>query len=556
VWSADIAFSPSEHAREDLTVFSASFTQARQEAGIIEIECLYPACGFLTSSRWGILSVEKDGVAVEVARGEIVGFPLALTGQTVRVQLICRRPGHVELVDEIFASRDSEVPAELEDVDTPRRTEAYLLDEVYHDPVSLMPSLEPIAGSAPPVLTLYGEGAAPGQSEIFGLSAEITDAPSATCTVECQVDFEQLVYGKINAAAEISALPAGERTTFTPNALIDAAKNISLDGGYELLSASLETTPLVPLEIFTSARTVDPATCVVTRAKRVSMQEYRIDGVDLEVMVQAVQPRRERFRVSVAPLLLPFGGEADAEEIVYLTDAERRAETVKVMSYSPRPGSLVQFSKRGVGASIFTSGGAYRASIHDITDALVRRAARTAIERAHCVQLTIDTSAETAISLTLKDRIRIIDARLPAGIATGKITGIELTFGQTDSARIVIACPVSDSIDVDAVDIQYSAQEVLPEFVIDTTSTLQAVSAGDESELVLECALIDAGDVQRDEIDGTTETSVIADPEAAVPKTGLTLSLRDLTPVDVDTLDEAVISFAPVAVILPEGIRL
>lgn len=555
-WSADVAFDPVAHATEDLTVFSAKFTQARQEAGIIEIECLYPAGGFLTSNRWGILSVEIDGVPVEVARGEIVGFPLALAGQTVRVQMICRRPSHVEEVDDLFASRNAEVPVELEDIDIARRTEAYLLDEIYHDPRTLIASLEPIAGNAPPVLTLCGEGAAPGQSQIFALSAEITDAPSTKCVVECQVDFEQLIYGKFNAAAELSALPASERTTFTPNALADAAKNIALDGGYELLSSSIETSPLLPLTVYTSARTVDPATCVVTKAARVNMMEHQIVDLHLDVLAQAVQPRRERFRVSVAPLLLPFGGEADAEEIVYLTDAEKRAETVQVLSYEPRPGSLVQFFKRGVGASIFTSGGAYRETVQDIVDALVRRAARTAIERAHCVQLTIDTTAEVAISLTLKDRVRVTDARLPAGVATGKIVGLEVEFGQSDRGRIVLACPVSDSIDVHEAEIQYSSMSVLPGFSIDTTSNLEAVRNGSAPALVDSFSLIDAGDVQRAEIDGTTETYVIADPEDAVSKTGIMLHLRDLSPSDVENLDEAVIEFAPVSLILPEGIRL
>jgi hypothetical protein len=191
VASPSVAFDPASHAAEDLTVFKASVSQARQECAIISLECLYPEGGLL-SDRWGILSIERGGVAVEIARGQINGFPAAFAGQRVQVELICRRTDHVTAVDELFAARDAEVPDVLVDSNVMRRTEAYLLDEVYHDKLTLTPTLEPIAGAEAPALTLYGEGAAAGQSQIMGIDIEITDAPVEAVTIDLECFFEEL----------------------------------------------------------------------------------------------------------------------------------------------------------------------------------------------------------------------------------------------------------------------------------------------------------------------------------------------------------------------------
>lgn len=559
VASATTPFDPEAHAVEELTIFSASVSQGRQEAAIVTIECEYPEGGLFGGPRWGMLSAEIDGTVMLLARGEIVVFPMALAGQTVRIEMICRRSDHTAAVDALFASRNPEVPSELVDIEVERRTEGWILDEVYHDPQTLTPSLQPIAGNEAPLNIVFGEGSESGTSNVLSIRAEITDAPPSFAELELEAYLEQRRYAVFNAAGRFGAVEGALRRTLTPNALRDAITSASTDGGYEILSGNLETSLHQTHEVYISEKVVDPTSCVITqKAGKAEVDEYSIDSLEIDTLVQAVQPRREYLKVRVTPELQALGGESDITETLYMSDADARAQSIQVLSYNPGNGVGVrQFSKRGVSASLFSSGGAFRESCSDIVAALATRAARQLIEAAHCVELTIATTAETAMSVTLKDRVRINDVRLPAGYAIGKVVGIDYTLSETDSGQIMLACPISaDATGRNEVELVMPAPDIDITSPIVTTATMAALISGDPYTMTTSFALSDTAEDQLTPISGTTEEIVIEDPESRIPKTGIEIEFRDLQPMDADDVEPTRMAYAPITLRLPEGIQL
>lgn len=556
VTDPDVEFDPDIHALEDLTVFGVRVSHARRECAIISLDCLYPEGGLLGSARWGILSIERGGVPHEIARGQISGFPLALAGQTVSVDLMCRRSDHIEKVDALFAARNSEVPVELMDMSVARRTEAFILDEVYHDRRTLNPSLEPIAGGAAPALTLYGEGSDPDQSRILSMSIQITDTPASRITVRTEAHFEEQAWGQFDAASpHFASIDPARQLTYTPEALRNSMSAVQLDGGFERLASGIETVQLAgSMTVFTTQRGVDPRSCNVIHSKKVQFPEHRIDSMSLECAVSALQPRREILEITVESGIVGYSGEMSAlDETIYVADMEARARTARVMSYQTGRGRPVQFVRRGVAPSVFSSGGDFRESCTDIAEAIARYGARQLIERAHCIQIVVSVPAEDILDIDLRDRVRIVDVRLPGGQAVGKVAGWDIEIGETAVGQLVLACPISsgsgDTASVDVSDIR-----VVGDISIDSTPTLDAVKTGDAFALVTRFELVDAAPEQIDAIGGSTPDEPIPDPETQIPQTGVLVEFVDLVPTDYDVLDPTRVRLADFPLTLPQGI--
>lgn len=554
----DVTFSAVDHAREDLVVLKVAVSQARQEAAIIELETLYPAGGLLGGDRYGILSADVNGTIVEIARGEIVGFPVALAGETVRVELICRRSDHAQLVDDLFATRSDEVPPEIEDINSPRRAEGYILDEVYHDRRTLTPTLEPISGQGAPAAVLYGEGAAAGQSEILSMSIEITDAPARSVMIEADVNFTEVAWGKVDLGSQLTIMvPDADRATYTPNALANAVRGITLDGGYELLASSLETQESTRLTVHSKAQRTDPATCAIIPSEKTHFRKHIITDLKIEALVTASQPRSEILRVSVEPSLAPFGGEVSETEYLSLGDCETRARTIHSFTYFPTQTSSISMSRLGVGRSIFASGGQFRSSCRDIYDALIKRAARIAIERAHCVRLTVETTAEVVLGLDLRDRVEVRDVRLPGGVATGKIVGWDIEINNAAIGRLVLAVPISGRRGSnDAAAVSDAAPVFRTAVNGATTAAMSAVRNSTDAYFVERLEIIDAAPEQEAALAGSTATSPIEEPDKQLPRSGIAISLADLSPTELESLRKTELETVAVSVTLPDGISL
>lgn len=574
---AGVAFSPVTHAREDLVVFSASISQVRGDAASITIEYLRPDGGLRAGPRWGILSAEIGGVVKELARGEIKVTPLALIGKTMTVELVCRAAKASMLVDDLFRSQDHLVPRHVDPTDDARRSEPYLLSDVYHDPRTLVPSLDPIAGSAAPVLTLHGAGADPDVATILDLSISLTDAAVDEVTLTEITDFRQDLWRRVDLGGAISDVPLAERATYTPEGLRSSVAGISMDGGYELKGATVEYTPLVPLKVYTTARKVDPFTCIVRAADYVEYPLMKIDDLFLNTFINAVQDRRERLSVPIEVRVADIGGAVQLTESAALSDADSLARISYSLNYSVyRPNPLIPGAvltttytthRRGVADSIWMSGGAMRATCIPSLTAMIRRAARVAVERAHCVQLTVSTHDIRALGITLKDRVRIVDARLTGGQAVGKVVGLGIEIGTSAITTITLACPVSDPDDLSAAD--GTGPDGLAELVISTafesadptpyTEALNAVSSGVAGGLVESMALVDGVVEQTAACGGTgdgPDDIQIEDPELKMPVSGLSMTLRDLSPVSIDELGIRDLLLQPTILRLPEGITI
>src|SRR5690606_36298028 len=96
-------------------------------------------------------------------------------------------------------------------------------------------------------------------------------------------------------------------------------------------------------------------------------------------------------------------------------------------------------------------------------------------------------------SLTLKDRVRIYDARLPGGVAVGKVDGLEFDFSNAAIASISLMCPVSDPAQLSSLAVGVGTDGLAKVLVnstissadlIENTDILDAVGAGNGAALV------------------------------------------------------------------------
>lgn len=586
VETAGESFNPAIHARNDHVVIGAAFSQTRGQAGAINAKILYPEGGLLAGPRWGILSVEVDGVVKQVARGELVGFPLSLAGSEIDIELACKGPTASQQADAAFASVSHMVPDHVEPSNHPRRAEPYILADAYLDPRSLDVTLDPIAGSAAPALTLYGEGADPDVSTILSIDIEIADSPVDEVLLTETTDFAEHVFNAVDLGDALVSIPADKRATFTPIALEDSVSKITLDGGYQMLSSSIEySIHAEKLKVYTKKKRVDPFTCIITPAEFVEYPRNNISDLRINALVEAVQDRRETLRMPVRPAISHFGGSVQVTETSSLSNAGALAETTHSITYQTKRtnygiggGQLTTthwITRYGVAGSIWRSGGAVRATCVPSLEAMARRAARVAVERAHCVELTIETIDPAALDLTLKDRVRIYDIRLPGGTAVGKVTTIEKNFnGAAAIVRMVLSCPVSDpdQLSTGLFGVNGLAEIIVPSafssvMPIPYTNQMLAVIDGRAQYLVEHIELIDGIEEQLEEMGETDPRDhQIEIPESKMPETGIALRLADLSPASPDSLGPNPVNPAdprgpifvlePVIVRLPEGISL
>ena len=116
-------------------VFEASFTHREEETTVVMVDYELGSLGrFEAGLPFGILCGVTGQAMQILARGEVIGYPVGLAGDTVTVQVICRRPEHVEQVDAAWAEVSSFVPTALENTNAARRAESYIPKMIYHIP--------------------------------------------------------------------------------------------------------------------------------------------------------------------------------------------------------------------------------------------------------------------------------------------------------------------------------------------------------------------------------------------------------------------------------------
>lgn len=556
----------------DLTVFSVAFEHRFGEAATVDVECLYPETGLLSGPRWAVVSVEVDGVEHELARGQIVGHPVALPGEPVALELICRRPDHVDQVDEIYAPFDVQVPPPVIPANRRRRAADFLPVDPYIDPVSLEASLDSVTGDLPPVRDLVGYQGGDGTGDILSFDMQITETPATEVQVEAECYFTERRARVLN----LFRPEGGPWDTLTPNALRDSMRQPVLDGpGYQFLYSELETDVVTTFGVLAEAEYTDPETCVVTPALIEDVPLNRITGGRMDFLVTAEQPRRERLRVRIQPVLQDIGGGEVVKESVSLGNVENYLLTNTPYSFRTDSGFVTTKVARTVekSAAFTGSGGAgvrlVNAELLDVVTALYARAATIATRRAHCVELALELPASAVLGLTLKDRVRVLDSRLTGGVATGKITGISLNFGSSEVAQLTVSCPISDP----AFTVPPGAVEG-PQVVIEPTyhaslasdppmtTIMSALSVSPPlvSEIVEEFVFESVAQDQIAEIasgvvgEFNPEPAELPDPLSRVTTTTYRIELVDGDPLAADELGLYSVTLDPGQVYLPEGI--
>ncbi|KIN72675.1 hypothetical protein [Sulfitobacter guttiformis] len=563
-------------ATDDVIILGAAFSQIKGDSGTINITAIMPEAG-IPSAQFGTLSLEINGTLTPIARGQLMRVPLRLAGQQVELELVCRGANNTQRIDNLFKAKNDEVPEGVEPSLDARRTAPYLLSDVYVDPITHTPSLDPIAGSAAPAVTLYGEGADPDVSTVLGLDIDLTEVPIDEIELTETTEFRHQEWAKVDLGDAFSiSVPEAERGTYTPLALKDALATITLDGGYRLLSTNAEFRATAPMRVYTDKKRVDPFTCIITKPEFVEYPLNEIEEMTIEAIVEAVQDRQETLRVDVRAAIQQIGGVSQVTEETSIQNAEKLAETTSSYSYKTyreNPGigggTLTRthwITRYGVNSSVWSRSGEFNPECSASLRAMVRRAARIAIERAHCVTLTAQTFDTAAMTLTLKDRVRIYDARLPSGVAVGKVTGIEVSMvDQASLVTLSLSCPVSDPESLstapgggpDGLASVQINEDITSMSNIVHPPAISAVIGRDASYMVEQMELID-GQVEQELKMGLTDERFvqIEFPDAEMPKTGFSMDLGDLSPVPVENIPPVTIRMGDTIINLPEGITL
>lgn len=568
-------------------VFEASFTHREEEAAVVTVDYPLGNLGsFEAGLPYGILCGVTGQTMQILARGEVIGYPVGLAGDTVTVQVICRRPEHIEQVDEVWAEVSSFVPAALENTSAPRRAESYVPKIIYHDPVSLDPRLMPVEGEGDPVV-IYGEGAAMGTSHVLSIRSDVAEAPAASITLAADAVFDERKTDQIDMGVDYGA------NTATPKAFRQAMMSLSIQSPEFFL---LRRTPVVAgftgYPYTRKKATIDPITCLI-RPKEVASASVITYDLPLTTAVTVTQRRREAPEIEVTPLIWSLGGASHLHYDVPIYDPEDMG--AHEVAYSYQTGQVKNIAGNEVatvGVARFKNvtrtlfAGSEGPKNLEVLHALTGQAVKEAVIRAHCVRLMIDLTAEAMTGLRVGGRVRIFDMRLPGGRATGKIIALAQDWGSSSTGYIEVACPISDpnavpsgpdithEIGADGGLIRvFGTYEVPEDLEIPTSPTLVALEQRDHNAFIDEISVSDLfafdeeADTQRKEIDAITEAndanpslgdvktegSDVTDIERLITTTSLSVSFSMPPAEDDIDLMTARYTIGRIQVVLPEG---
>lgn len=568
-------------------VFNAAFTHREEEAAVITVD--YPLSNigsFEAGLPYGILCGVTDQTMEILARGEVIGFPVGLAGDTVTVQVICRRPDHIEQVDAIWAEMSDFVPNALENTSAPRRAESYVAKIIYHDPVTLNPRLMPVEGEGEPI-EIYGEGATAGTCQVLQIRSDVTEAPAASVTLAADAVFDEATTASIDMGADHAA------NTATPKAFREAMRALSIQTPeFFLLDKSVTRTGGGGHPFTSKKATIDPITCLIN-PKVISTAEVAQYQLPLTTAVTVTQRRREAAEVEVTPLIWALGGASHLHFDVPVYDPEELGAYESVYPYQTGQIKLIAGNEvptlssarfKNVSRTLFA--GTEGPKNIEVIHALIGQAVKEAVIRAHCVRLMIDLAGEAMTGLRVGHRVKIYDMRLPGGRATGKVVAIAMDWGSSATGYIELACPISDPDAVpegpEITDLVgaggglirvHGVLEVPEDAVAPMSPALIALQNRDHDAFVDEISVADFFhedtdiDVQRQEIDEIsaandqyptvndipTEGTNVEDIETLLSTTSLSVSL--IMPPANDNIDAMTMRYTigKIQVQLPEG---
>ena len=554
---------PASPEVEDLQVFSLNFSQVFGEVATVTARIKNPPQGIFNVPRFATLSAKLEAGGVEVvARGQIVGFPVALAGELIDIEILCRGANAKTQVDNLWSNLDGDVSPFLVDREVERRAREFSIVDVVHNPVTLTPSLKRLAGEGS-AQVLRGESAPAGECDILSMSIDILRTPSSAFSFRLVAEFEESRHALTNIAGKFNVdNSVEERSTYTPAAFRSAVESVTLSGDYEVVSSdvSISEFSVAPLrEFFTEPRKVDPQTCIVTKPKSVSLRRLPINSVDIRAIANPRQLRSESLNMRFTQDFGAFiTSDDEEEETIFLRgDFESLIRFPRsFQAPAVQQGTQTLFTTtivQEIPSSFFGSGFSFLsgAGVRLIVQNIFMRAARKMILNALCVQVELETTLKAARSVTLGGIVRVEDPRLPGGSIEGVVYGIDQNISSSQTGRIVLRCAPSPSTSTDR-RVFFRRGTITRAVNNDTSVFLEQLTELDEEKsdpvtlttplsLAIsnsgvgfcdEFKLVNNGMEQLQELEdsGNSEESANPDPFAILSPTGFNMKLVDLSP--------------------------
>ena len=425
--------------RYDESVFAFDVGHAEGEFATATVEIMNPRVGLLSTgrARWAWIGWDDGGTAGPVALffGRVVGIPESVTEDVASLQFMARSSDY-DAQKAALAETLKQAPfwdplwvnpseRSNPDVVLEARPVHWHIDRVTHE-LTVSDILAGEDGTITlPASAMYHDS----------LSLSFRDSPitSITCTLTVQWDQAAVgtidLSGKIAAAFQAAGSPPGTASSFTGQGLQEdwPKKGDSIGGGWSVADAA--------------AIRID-GTAYTSEYLGVQLAEARA-GFPLWIFqprfVAAYDVSRQRTET------MTFTMGFDVQPLV--VDAGEDA-TLTVSLSSDETASLID-DVAGTVASTAPIGDPRRRS-YFLTDrgkqsleyGIVLCRAR-GLARARAVQISRDIEFEQAIDLSCRKSLRIVDARLPGGEATGKV--VAYSFGVSGETgvpfgRVTIAC--------------------------------------------------------------------------------------------------------------------
>ena len=417
------------------------------------------------------------------------------------------------------------------------------------------------------------------ENTIYSLSAEVSliEPPISHVDVQVSCDFEQLAVRIFDLYPSIETEAGGreEILTYTPDALENALGNSSTGTGgeYRLLGAWVkleELTSIEPRRVYSKAPETDDFTCIKTKG---DYTEFPLFGVVDEspsdsrgafpLLARHSQTRREimQFRID---LNVPEGFPTRSERLSMDIEQPKITTHSGTDFYRPSPDGAARsatfdyFGADTLFVDMNMEQPQYRFALESLLRLAASRAQKLALEANYCMELSVEVPAAEFLSIAGTDCILkpvvAFDERLPgSGLVLGYVDGWEVAFSsQRQSAKVQMrfapvgpdASSPGSSLRFDpagiaagsgldfeqfgsaatVMDIGFLVQDV--EGLIENF-TASGINAGDISIVLDSIDITNLAAAQESSMPTDPETPV-PDPERAVPKTDISVSLKDI----------------------------
>ena len=417
----------------ELTAMQIAISRRRDTYDMIDVTIVWPGATFWSSGfRYIAIRSSHDGV---IAVGEIVGIPVAMAGAVVTVQAACRAADHSTKIANALTPARARLGKHL----APDDDESLLdicLQSLYVAPVGGGVLAFPFGGlSSRSVVQLYGEGAAVGASNILGLRVIMTNDPASAFRLKARARHVQSYTNQVSVPLpDFSYYGVFERASDGGDAdHFPLGINVSADSPSGI--KSVKTAP--PF--------VDPTTCARIPPRTEIVSRRTATGATFRAAVTSRVQRDETAFFDVTTNVGPIpGARSDAAEefaVADMTGANFFDQTF--IQRKPGGGSRNIRMRCGNSSAWLAPGSKdVSALTRDTVNGLVEVATRRALDHIYCVEMQVDVPAAVAIALDTRDRCRVSDVRLPGGVATGWVTGVNIVLSQSDSATITLLCPI------------------------------------------------------------------------------------------------------------------